>query len=857
MHRRSLPINAWLMLAAGAVAFAFLLGSYLVHRGTQNSAESISRVENRFEPLVRLALDLENAVGTFDRAVLGYLKFDTPANAAAVLGASRTLVATLAEYDRIADPPAAAASDGELRHQLAAFHRDGLMLMELQNQRSRALRSHREAIDALRGRIASAGASGLPVGENVFARRSLSELARAADAVRDRAEEQLTENGRGRVERAGDVERAERAFREVLDSHAPELERSPGRVWLELAREDFARAVAQRRAVIRLDEMIEKSRQEFAAAAARIQEQVHADLQEPAWRALGAAARSARLTVEDTERMLGVVSAGMLFVILCVAVLTAQGITVPVRRLMAGTRRLARGKLDARVERGGVRELDELALAFNHMAEQLYASQRALRDYQAELEERVAARTRQLRHLAHHDPLTDLPNRRKLFAFLSSALEQARAAGRHAAVLFIDLDNFKTINDSLGHEFGDRVLKGIGDRLRTLAQEGEFVARLGGDEFTLVLRDVKDPEDVKARVERVVAAFQRPLAVERRELLVGVSIGVAVFPDHAMDAEALLRAADSALFRAKELGRNRYCVYSPELLQAAASRFRTEQALRKAIEADELLLHFQPEVSLATLETTVVEALLRWRRPDGTLLSAGQFLDVAQQSGLILELNEWVLRAAGATLREWRAGAWPQARIAINASSQQFLTGNFVGVVERMLRTSGLPPECLELELTENVLQTGSVTIEALHALRLLGVTVALDDFGAGFSSLTSLERLPLDRVKIDRGLVAAVDSSPRAAAIVRSIISLCRSLGLQVTAEGVERPAQLDLLLSCGDVHVQGYLIARPAAADAMLEFVRGASSHLATLRAKVGESRAQADSAFDGTVAILRPRR
>jgi EAL domain-containing protein (putative c-di-GMP-specific phosphodiesterase class I) len=320
-----------------------------------------------------------------------------------------------------------------------------------------------------------------------------------------------------------------------------------------------------------------------------------------------------------------------------------------------------------------------------------------------------------------------------------------------------------------------------------------------------------------------------------------VSVGAAIYPDHARDIASLLRAADAALFRAKELGRNRVSVYSPELLVAASHRFQTEQALRRAIDTGDLTLYFQPQVSLANAETSTVEALLRWQQGNDRIIAAAEFLDIAEQSGLIMELNRWVMKQAAASLSHWRSNGWPTARIAINVSSQQFLAGDFVVNVERLLRKHDLPADCLELELTEHALQTGAVTVDALRSLRLLGVAVALDDFGTGFSSLTSLEQLPISRVKLDRSLVADVDYNPRAAAIARSIIGLCRSLGLQVTAEGVERAAQLEFLYSCGDVHAQGYFIGRPVAAEETLEFVNATRAHMARLLEQCEAARAQ----------------
>jgi len=556
--------------------------------------------------------------------------------------------------------------------------------------------------------------------------------------------------------------------------------------------------------------------------------------------------------------MVHMVTMAVAVMIVLIALAAAFGVVRPVRQLTMGTRRLAAGHLQTRVKRGGMREVDELAEAFNHMAEELATAEQAVRSYQAQLEQRVAKRTRQLRHLAHHDSLTGLPNRRRLFVYLSATLRRAQRRRHRLAVLFLDLDNFKTINDSLGHEFGDRVLREIGDRLRTVLGVGDFVARLGGDEFTLVLEQVKSIEEAERRAALLVSEFQRPLHIANREVLIGVSLGAAVFPDHAQDSASLLRAADTALFRAKELGRNRVSVYSPELLVAASHRFQTEQALRRAIDTGDLALFYQPQVSLATSTTHSMEALLRWRQIPDRFVPAAEFLGIAEQSGLIMDLNRWVMREAAEAVCHWRQSGWPQARVAINVSSQQFLAGDFALSIERMLRRYDIPAECLELELTEHALQTGAVTVDTLRSLRLLGVAVALDDFGTGFSSLTSLEQLPISRVKLDRSLVFDVDENPRAAAIAHSIIGLCRSLGLQVTAEGVERAAQLQFLLSCGDVDVQGYFIGRPASADHTLGFIASTRDHMGKLREQCALNElAEARSGDTRSILRLLPKR
>ena len=525
------------------------------------------------------------------------------------------------------------------------------------------------------------------------------------------------------------------------------------------------------------------------------------------------------------------ISAAVLMLMSIVSIWTVMSIVGPVRRIRSATRRLAAGEVDVKVQRGGIQELDDLAVSFNQMAEQLAAAQALTRTYQDQLEAKVAQRTRELQHLAEHDPLTQLPNRRQLFSHLTDAIDRAVNHGTCVGVFFLDLDNFKNINDSMGHAFGDRVLEAIAEQLRATAGSGGFAARLGGDEFTVVCDDARSQDDVRRVGGDLVRAFQRPISINGRDLAVSISVGASIYPDHGVDAESLLRAADAALFRAKALGRSQLTVFSPELLEAASNKFSTEQGLRRAMEHGDLELVFQPEVDAATFETALVEALLRWRLPDGRLASPGEFLGVAEESGLILEMSDWVLRTAVESAAGWHHGAWPNARVAINLSSRQLLDNRFVDRVTELLHQYQLPPRCIEIELTENVLQTGQATVEVLRCLRAIGVAIALDDFGTGYSSLASLEQLPLTRVKLDRALIASIHTSARSAAIARAIIGLCHSLGLEVTAEGIECSEQLALLLDHSPVYLQGYLLARPVDSTHLLSTIESLPRHMESL--------------------------
>ncbi|MGH9643511.1 MAG: putative bifunctional diguanylate cyclase/phosphodiesterase, partial [Terriglobales bacterium] len=529
--------------------------------------------------------------------------------------------------------------------------------------------------------------------------------------------------------------------------------------------------------------------------------------------------------------LIGWISAAVVLLMLLISVWTVASIVGPVRRMRYATRRLAGGEADVQVARGGILELDELAVSFNQMAQQLASAQALTRTYQDQLEAKVLQRTRELQHLAEHDPLTQLPNRRQLFLHLKDAIERAEADGAYVGVFFLDLDNFKNINDSMGHAFGDRVLEAIAEQLRVTAGPGGFAARLGGDEFTVVFNSAASEEQVRNVGWELVRAFHQPVTVGGRELMIGISVGASLYPDHGTDADELLRAADAALFRAKALGRSQLTVFSPELLEAASAKFSTEQGLRHAMERDEFELVFQPEIDAATLTVSVVEALLRWRLADGRLASPEEFLTVAEESGLIMEISDWVLRSAIEAAACWHHGAWPDARVAINLSSRQLLDSQFVDRVMDLLREHRLPARCIEIELTENVLQTGAGTIDVLRCLRSHGIAIALDDFGTGYSSLASLEQLPLTRVKLDRTLIASIHTSARSAAIARAIVGLCHGLGLEVTAEGIEFSEQLALLVDNPCMCLQGYLLARPVPAEKLLAVIDTLPEHVQSL--------------------------
>jgi diguanylate cyclase (GGDEF)-like protein len=639
---------------------------------------------------------------------------------------------------------------------------------------------------------------------------------------------------------------AERTLATTLRERESALRRSPGAPWYTAMTGDLQALTTTRVSLFRNEErrlavadaFARESRKLAALLPARFQEvplsQADPQPEGPAF-------------VPDSKAspdrsLVGWVSAVVLLMLLYLSFATIFSIVRPVRRLLAATRRLARGENARVVASGGIRELDTLTMAFNTMAEQLAVARDAARDAQQRLEVKVEERTRQLQELADQDPLTGIANRRQLIGALNDALDRARASGECVGVFFLDIDNFKTLNDSMGHPYGDRVLIAIARRLEAIAQGRGFAARLGGDEFTLVQHGAVNVDGILDFGTSVVRAFDSPLLVDDREVIVSVSVGASVFPDHEPDAEALLRAADAALFRAKALGRSQLALFTPELLVTASAKFAIEQRLRRAIQSDEFELFYQPLINADTLDVVLVEALIRWRMPDGGFLLPGEFLAVAEESGLIVEISDWVLRTAICTTARWHRGAWPNARVAINVSPRQFLDYRFVSRLEELLREYELPARCVELELTETVLQTGSHTIKTLDQLRAIGVAIALDDFGTGYSSLASLKQLPLTRVKLDRSLIDGIDDSARSGSIARATIALCRSLGLEVTAEGVERVEQMAMLLSHPAISLQGYLFSRPVPAGNLLPLLEQLPAHCRELKQSAQKLQAQA---------------
>ena len=421
----------------------------------------------------------------------------------------------------------------------------------------------------------------------------------------------------------------------------------------------------------------------------------------------------------------------------------------------------------------------------------------------------------ELAHLAHHDPLTGLPNRLLFSDRAEQALASAQLHKRGCALLLVDLDHFKNINDSLGHNVGDELLKGVAERFRGLFAPGVTLARLGGDEFAVLVENCSQPGQAAALARRILDALQEPLRFDGHALFINASVGISLFPGDALNAGQLLRNADSALFKAKSAGRDGYALYTEELTAHAQQRVEIATELRRALEQQELRVHYQPVHDLATSRLIGVEALVRWQHPTRGLVSPAEFIPIAERTGLIAQVDAWVMDQACRQMCLWQQTGVVLSFVAVNVSSRLFAHRELYEQVAKVLHDTGLDPACLELEVTESaVMEDPEVALEQMHRLRELGVRLAIDDFGTGYSSLLRLKRLPVQKLKIDQGFVAGLPWDEDDAAIVRVIIALAHSMGMQVHAEGIEQREQAAFLLEQACELGQGYWFGRPVAA-------------------------------------------
>jgi diguanylate cyclase (GGDEF)-like protein/PAS domain S-box-containing protein len=458
------------------------------------------------------------------------------------------------------------------------------------------------------------------------------------------------------------------------------------------------------------------------------------------------------------------------------------------------------------------RARDELEVRVQERTAELAGANRLL---QAEIVERRQAEAR-VHHMAYHDSLTGLPNRALLAERLDRAMLAARRDGRKLAVMFIDLDRFKTINDSLGHLTGDHLLKEVANRLCRVVRAVDTVARLGGDEFVVLVPGVRAAAECGLVGEKIIQAMAEPVRFEGRSLHISPSIGICLYPDDGEDVETLMRKADAAMYHAKASGRNNYQFFAERMNAAAARRFELETSLRGALERKEFTLFYQPIVRTVDASVMGMEVLLRWNRPGHGLVAPDEFIPMLEENGQIVPVGEWVIRAACRQALAWRRAGLPAVPLAINLSARQFMHRGLIEAIRRILHETGVDPAMLEFEITETALmQHGGQTLETLAQISAMGIRLSIDDFGTGYSSLAYLKRFPVHKIKIDRAFVRDLETSSEDQAIVAAIMALAGSLQLAVVAEGVETEAQLALLRRHGCEFAQGYLFARPADAD------------------------------------------
>ena len=429
---------------------------------------------------------------------------------------------------------------------------------------------------------------------------------------------------------------------------------------------------------------------------------------------------------------------------------------------------------------------------------------------------RAQSTTQEIASLAYHDPLTGLPNRKLLLDHLTRAIYQARRDKCDLAVYFIDVDRFKVINDSLGHSAGDKVLQAVAARVTAALREADTMARMGGDEFVVFTPDIHGVEDAVHVAQKVRDAIRDPIQIEGRELFVSASMGVAMYPADGQTAEALVKNADTAMYRAKAQGNDLMQLYTPEMNAHAAEQLALESALRRAVEAFEFELHYQPIVQTSDNRICAMESMLRWRHPVLGLVRPEQFIRLAESTGLIVPIGEWALRTGCLQMAEWRASGYADLRLAVNISGRQLRQPDFVDTVRVALAETGLPPSALDLEITEmSATQSEPVIVERLRALHAMGVRISIDDFGTGFSSVSILRDFPVDALKIDTSFVRDLILDPNDADVAAAVVALAKAMALTVVAEGVENPAQLEFLRAQGCELWQGYLCCPPVQAS------------------------------------------
>jgi len=429
---------------------------------------------------------------------------------------------------------------------------------------------------------------------------------------------------------------------------------------------------------------------------------------------------------------------------------------------------------------------------------------------------------RQIYHLAYHDSLTNLPNRRSILSELRLKLIEERNSDTKIAILYIDIDNFKLINDQWGHDYGDLVLVEVTKKLKSCLRSTDVVARLGGDEFIILLNKIKDRNEIESIIQRIIAVFQTPTQIYQISMMLSCSIGVAIFPDHGKDYSSLLKKADEALYYVKNHGKGNYFIYSNEIESQSLERRLFENALRIALETNQFYLVYQPKMNFETKEIYGMEALVRWQHPDLGLINPGKFIPVAESTGLIVPIGEWILRESLRQLKEWLDSGMPPLVISVNVSVKQLDDPNFVTIVKEALNDYKVDPALIELELTESIFADIKDISPTLERLKELGIQISIDDFGTGYSSLSYLKYLPVSTVKVDSSFIKDIHTNQESKAIVKAVLLMAKSKGLEVIAEGVENKEQIKNLQTSGCKLGQGYYISKPLNSIDFIQFIK-----------------------------------
>jgi len=544
---------------------------------------------------------------------------------------------------------------------------------------------------------------------------------------------------------------------------------------------------------------------------------------------------------------LGIVAIILIASLLVTLLLSAQlqrFITDPLLRLSAIARQISTEKnYSLRVIGEGKDELGNLVTDFNTMLDEIQSRDNELNEHRTKLEERVAQRTRDLEtaniqletarvqaeavasrmeYHAHHDVLTGLPNRILLNDRITSELTHARRQQTSAALLFLDLDRFKIINDSLGHAVGDQLLRVIARRLNNCVRDEDTVARLGGDEFMVLLPRISGASDAGRIARKIIDCLVDPISCNGHELHITTSIGISIYPHDGSDAETLIKHADISMYRAKELGRNKSVYFTAEMNAGSRKQLAMETNLRAALERNQIMVFYQPKIDISGNTIIGFEALLRWKHPTMGFISPLEFIPVAEDTGLIVPIGEWVLNTAFRQLRQWHDAGYDNLTMAVNLSAAQLSRSGFEDIVEHALRDSGLQAHMTELEITENVaMENIDSVIAILDKLKSMGISIAMDDFGTGYSSLSYLRRLPIDTVKIDKSFVREIPDSTEDANIAQAIIAMAQSLNLSLIVEGVENVRQMNFFRQHGVNIVQGYLFSKPVEAFEILKML------------------------------------